>query len=125
MKIKGLVWFGTRTPYFDEMKAFFQQISGLDPAYQTEDFAMFTLPNGDRLEVFGASSPDSAFMTHPVAGFLVEDIVAARAELEMMGIELVGPIEHAPKGYSWTHFRAPDGFVYELTENPRHPLNQS
>ena len=58
---------------------------------------------------------ENTFMTHPVAGFLVDDIVAARAEMEAKGIEFIGPIEGDTDDYKWTHFRAPDGFVYELT----------
>jgi catechol 2,3-dioxygenase-like lactoylglutathione lyase family enzyme len=124
MKVKGVVWLGTRTPKYEVMVAFFKEITGLSPAYQSADFTMFELPDGDRLEVFGADSPESEFMTHPVAGFLVDDIAEARSELEAKGIEFIGNIEHAPKGYAWTHFRAPDGFVYELTQYPGHPLNQ-
>jgi catechol 2,3-dioxygenase-like lactoylglutathione lyase family enzyme len=125
MRIKGVVWLGTRTPRFEAMVTFFQEISGLSPAYQSADFAMFDLPNGDRLEVFGADSPENDFITHPVAGFLVDDIAEARSELEAKGIEFIGPIEHGRKGYAWTHFRAPDGFVYELTQYPGHPLNMA
>ena len=82
---------------------------------------MFDMPNGDRFEIFGEDSPYNTFMIHPVAGFLVDDIVAARAEMESHGIEFIGPIHIEKDGYAWSHFRAPDGFVYELTYNPSHP----
>lgn len=78
------------------------------------------LPNGDWLEVFGADSPYNTFFTNPVAGFLVDDIHAARAEMEANGIEFIGPIETAEDGNAWSHFRAPDGFICELTYTPNH-----
>ena len=46
---------------------------------------------------------------------------AARAEMEAKGIEFLGPIEGDTDDYKWTHFRAPDGFVYELTYSTAHP----
>jgi catechol 2,3-dioxygenase-like lactoylglutathione lyase family enzyme len=54
---------------------------------------------------------------HPVAGFLVDDVPAARAELEAAGVELVGPIESS-EDFVWQYFRAPDGNLYELTSGP-------
>ncbi len=81
---------------------------GLDIVYQEPGFVVMDLPNGDRVEIFGDDSPYNTFFTHPVAGFLVDDIAAARAEM-------------AEDGYAWSHFRAPDGFVYELTYSPTHP----
>jgi len=125
MNIKGLVWLGTRTAHFDQMAGFCREIMGLTPARLEPGFAIFDMPNGDRLALFGADNPDNTFMTHPVAGFLIEDIASARAEMEARGIEFIGPIHTEPDGYAWTHFRAPDGFIYELTRVPGHPSNQS
>ena len=61
------------------------------------------LPNGDWLQVFGADSPYNTFFTNPVAGFLVDDIHAARAEMEANGIEFIGPIGTAEDGNAWSH----------------------
>ena len=52
--------------------------------------------------------------------FLVGDVAAARAELEALGAEPLGPVHHADDGNSWAHFRAPDGHVYGLTSHPGH-----
>jgi hypothetical protein len=73
------------------------------------------------LEVFGPQQSVNTFMQHPVAGFLVDNIEAARLELEVNGIEFIGPIHGDTDEYRWTHFRAPDGFVYELTYSTAHP----
>jgi hypothetical protein len=121
MKIKGIVWLGTRTDRFEQMTDFCRSVFGMSQRLAEPGFAVFELPNGDLFEVFGADSPMNEFMTHPVAGFLVDDIVAARAEMEAKGIEFLGPIEGDSDDYKWTHFRAPDGFVYELTYSTSHP----
>lgn len=121
MKIKGVVWLGTRTDRFEQMVDFSRDVLGMSQRSLEPGFAVFELPNGDLFEVFGFDSSYNEFMTHPVAGFLVDDIVAARAEMEARGIEFLGPIEGETDDYKWTHFRAPDGFVYELTYSTAHP----
>ncbi len=121
MKVKGIVWLGTRTNRFKQMNEFCRDLLGLSQKLLEPGFAVYELPNGDLFEVFGPNSTFNEFMTHPVAGFLVDDIVAARAELEAKGIEFIGPIEGDSDDYKWTHFRAPDGFVYELTYSTAHP----
>ena len=121
MKIKGIVWLGTRTDRFEQMTDFCSKLLGLSQKSLEPGFAVYELPNGDVFEVFGPDSSFNEFMTHPVAGFLVDDILAARAELEARGIEFLGPIEGDTDDYKWTHFRAPDGFVYELTYSATHP----
>jgi hypothetical protein len=121
MKIKGIVWLGTRTEHFEQMTDFCRDGLGMSQKSFEPGFAVFELPNGDLFEVFGHQQAMNAFMTHPVAGFLVDDIVSARAELEAKGIEFIGPIHGDTDDYKWTHFRAPDGFVYELTYSTSHP----
>ena len=121
MKIKGLIWLGTRTSKFDAMLNLYHNVMGLSITHQEPGFVVMDLPNGDKVEIFGDESPYNTFFTHPVAGFLVDDIAAARAEMESQGIEFIGPIETAEDGYAWSHFRAPDGFIYEITYSPKHP----
>src|SRR5262245_39457376 len=93
MKVKGLVWLGTRTSNFEAMVNLYQNILGLDITYQEPGFVVMDLPNGDRIEVFGEASPYNTFFTNPVAGFLVDDIDSAREEMEDQGIEFIGPTE--------------------------------
>lgn len=122
MNIKGLVWLGTRTSKFEAMLHMYHQVMGLDVTHQEPGFVVMDLPNGDRIELFGNDSPYNTFFTDPVAGFLVDDIASARAELEADGIEFIGQTEAAEDGNAWAHFRAPDGFIYELTYSPELPL---
>src|SRR5215213_425244 len=70
-------------------------------------------------EVFG---PDSLinrhFTTGPVAGFLVDDIQDATAELRSAGVEILYESGVDESGNAWVHFRAPDGNLYEFTQDP-------
>ena len=121
MKVKGIVWLGTRTANFDAMVNMYRNTMRLDIVHQEPGFVVMDLPNGDGIEVFGADSHYNTFFTNPVAGSLVDDIAAARAEMKAEAIEFIGPIETAEDGNAWSHFRAPDGFIYELTYSPNHP----
>jgi hypothetical protein len=124
MDIKAISWLCTQTKHFPEMVRFFEGISGHSPRIIHVGNVLFLLPNGDRLEVFLANKETLEFEFQPIAGFLVEHIQAARAEWEAEGIEFIGPIHSGAGGYAWTHFRAPDGHIYELNYNPSHPANQ-
>lgn len=121
MKVKGIAWLGTRTSKFDAMLNMYHHVMGLPLAHQEPGFVVMELPNGDLVEIFADDSPHNTFFIHPVAGFLVDDISAARAEMESQGIEFIGSTEVMEDGYAWSHFRAPDGFIYELTYSPKHP----
>jgi hypothetical protein len=118
MRVKGIVWLGTRTERFDEMREFFLGITGVTPRDEP-GMAAFDLASGDRIEVLDTAVGES-YMVAPVAGLLVDDVATARAELESSGIEFIGPIRTGA-GSTWSHFRAPDGNVYELSELPGHP----
>jgi predicted enzyme related to lactoylglutathione lyase len=118
MQILGISWIGIRSERFDEMISFFRRL-GLTPQIEEPDFAMFKLPDGDQIEVFGPADKSHAhFSTGPVAGFLVEDVASARAELEAAGAELIGPVQRGGASV-WQHFRGPDGNVYEINQQPR------
>ena len=116
VKVKGLAWVGTRTAEFDATARFFREVLGLRLAHEQPDFAVFLMPNGDAVEVLGPSDTDHVhFDAGPVVGFLVDDVAAARLELEEAGVvELLGSLRRWPGGTASQHFRAPDGNVYEV-----------
>ena len=116
MEVKGLVWVGTRTAEYGVTVCFFRDELGLRATHEQTHFAVFRMPNGDTLEVFGPSDTDHAhFDSGPVVGFLVDDVAAARAQLEEAGtVDLLGPLRSWPGGTASQHFRAPDGNVYEV-----------
>jgi catechol 2,3-dioxygenase-like lactoylglutathione lyase family enzyme len=115
---KGVVWVGVRTSRFRETCEFYEKGLGLPALYEETGFRAYDLSNGDRIELFSEDyAGQEHFDTGPVVGFLVEDIVDARAELEKLGIEFIGPIHGNRR--KWSHFRGPDGNVYEITARPK------
>ena len=114
MKVNGLVWAGTRTESFEETAKFFGGVMGLHLDAQQPGFVSFRLANGDKFEVFGPDDREHQFFaTGPVVGFGVDDVDAARKELESSGVEFLAPTQREGE-YKWAHFRGPDGNVYEI-----------
>jgi len=124
VEVKGIRWLGVGTERVAEMRAFAIEVLGLRVAGEdSEEFVELAMADGAKLELFGnAAAADGPwlFESNPVvAGFLVDDIQAARNELaQSPGVELLGDLRVLPDGYAWQHFRAPDGRVYELTADP-------
>lgn len=116
--IRGLAWLGTRTDRYDALLPFYRDTMGLAIDHQEPDFTVFKLPDGSKVEIFGATDESHThFDSGPVGGFLVTDIDAARSALEQGGAEFIGGVQRwEPTGDAWAHFRAPDGNVYELTQ---------
>jgi catechol 2,3-dioxygenase-like lactoylglutathione lyase family enzyme len=119
--IKGLVWVGSRTEHYKQMREFYRDVLRLPLEHEDGEFAVFRLPDGSKAEVFGSSDTEHThFSKGPVPGFLVDDVESARGVLEAEGIEFIGPVhEWEPTGEAWSHFRAPDGNVYEIVQGPK------
>jgi catechol 2,3-dioxygenase-like lactoylglutathione lyase family enzyme len=118
MHVLGLVWLGTATHQFDESVSFFRDVMRLTVVVDQPDFVALQLPDTSLVEVFAPTSPYARHHeSGPVAGFLVDDVEAARAELMAAGVELIGEIE-VSDDYRWQYFRAPDGNLYEITSGP-------
>lgn len=116
MNIKGIIWLGVRTKKFKEQCDFYEKLFNLPVVYDEPGFKVFDLPNGDRVEVFDEANPDGEhFSTGPVVGFWVDNIEAARAEMEAAGITFLGETGIGDTS-KWAHFRGPDGNTYEITE---------
>lgn len=115
IQVERLSWLGTRTEHHDATVAFFRDELGLKVRQSEQDFTVLIVPGGASVEVFGPRCAYNRHLTHPVAGFLVADLGSALAHLEEIGTEIVLPTQVGDTG-AWLHFRAPDGFVYELTE---------
>jgi hypothetical protein len=124
VEVRGIRWVGVNTTRLAEMRAFAINVLGLRVAGQDDpEFVELKTTDGSRLELFGshrAADGPWLFESNPVvAGFLVDDIHAAREELaRTTGVELLGDLRLLGDGYAWQHFRAPDGHVYELTADP-------
>jgi catechol 2,3-dioxygenase-like lactoylglutathione lyase family enzyme len=119
MRTIKLAWVGTRTGNAEATVAFFREVLGLRLELERPGFWMLKLPDGSKVEIFGPDSPvNRHFTTGPVAGFLVDDVNAATAELRSAGVEILFESGVDDSGNAWVHFRAPDGNIYELTQDP-------
>jgi catechol 2,3-dioxygenase-like lactoylglutathione lyase family enzyme len=118
MEIKGLVWVGTATERYDATVAFFKDVLGLSVFHQHPGLTVLRAPGGEWVEVFGPGHEHfGEFDTGPVVEFLVDDLDAARAELEGRGVEFLHE-NHSWEKFAWAHFRAPDGNIYGITSGP-------
>ena len=119
MEIVALGWLGTRTRKAQELADFYERVLGLPLVLHEPGFWVFKLPSGYNVEVFDAGNPGKDhFDTGPVAGFLVEDVAAAAEELRAAGVQVLLTSEVDEWGNAWVHFRAPDGNIYEFTQDP-------
>jgi catechol 2,3-dioxygenase-like lactoylglutathione lyase family enzyme len=116
VRVRSITWLGTPTDRYAETVGFARDILGLRVQLEQDDFAVFKTENGDTFEVFGPKgiADGHAFMVAPVAGFEVDDVVAARREMEAKGIHFIGEV-HRGASSAWSHFYGPDGHVYEIT----------
>jgi catechol 2,3-dioxygenase-like lactoylglutathione lyase family enzyme len=124
VEVRGIRWVGVGTARVAAMRDFATGVLGMRVAGEDrEDFVVLAMADGTKLELFGSEAAAGGpwmFAANPVvAGFLVDDIEAARDELARTpGVELLGELRVMPDGHAWQHFRAPDGLVYELTADP-------
>lgn len=118
MQIKGLVWAGTATEKYDETVEFFRDVLGLSQFHASDHLTVLRLSSGDWMEVFGPGHAHfDEFKDGLVVEFLVEDLEAARAELEGRGVEFLHD-NHTWGEFAWAHFRGPDGNIYGITSGP-------
>ncbi|PYX62347.1 MAG: hypothetical protein DMG74_21130 [Acidobacteria bacterium] len=78
----------------------------------------FELPSGQLFEVFGSESRYYQFHNCPVVGFQVEDVRAAKQEMESKGIEFMTDVFGDDKE-AWAYFGGPDGYLYEIWQTQR------
>jgi catechol 2,3-dioxygenase-like lactoylglutathione lyase family enzyme len=117
VQIIKLAWVGTRTDNFQQTVEFFRDILELRTDFELPGFRVLKLPDGSKVEIFGSDSEmNRHFSTGPVVGFLVDDVTAAANELRTRGIEILHAVKDE-SGNAWVHFRAPDGNIYEFTQD--------
>ena len=113
MDIRGIRFVGSHTPAHAEMSAFLQDVLGLTPiTVDGVGAELFAAGNGDAFAVAHPSEEDDA--AERTIGLLVDDLDGAITELQAAGVETDGIAENAR--WRYTHFRAPDGKLYELVE---------
>jgi predicted enzyme related to lactoylglutathione lyase len=115
-------WVGVRTERFEPMASFVEEVLGLPAIDRRPDFSVHGLPDGEILEVLGPSDREHEhFVTGPVPGFRVRDLRSSAAAIEEAGGELVLEATELEDGAGWQHFRAPDGYLYEVVVGPFAP----
>jgi catechol 2,3-dioxygenase-like lactoylglutathione lyase family enzyme len=118
MRVLGYTWAGVRSSDLKSTVSFFGDTLGLSLIEQHESLAQFEMPSGQLFEVFGSKSRYYQLHACPVLGFQVEDVRAARRELESAGVEFVTDV-FGDESEAWTYFRDPDSHIYELWQTPR------
>jgi catechol 2,3-dioxygenase-like lactoylglutathione lyase family enzyme len=121
MRVLGLSWLGSSSPQLDAMTALLSDQLGLELEREQAGARVFRFPDGSAFEIFKPADADHDFFEHPVAGILVDDVREVRAHLEAGGIEFVGEVHDGVAdswATAWSHFRAPDGYLYVLVSRP-------
>jgi catechol 2,3-dioxygenase-like lactoylglutathione lyase family enzyme len=118
MRVLGYTWAGVRTADLKSTASFFEEVLGLSPIHEGKGMVQFEMPSGQLFEVFGLESRYYRLHACPVLAFQVEDVRAAREELESRGVEFVTSVEGS-EVEAWSYFRGPDGYLYELWQTLR------
>jgi len=117
VEVKGIHWLGVRTDRYDEMVAFLRDVLGLRVSFEESNTVELETTEGDRVQVMAPGYPYYEFFGRhargPVPLLEVDDVHAARRELEAAGAELVGETERDAE-WEWIHVLAPDGNLYSL-----------
>ncbi|HLO13573.1 MAG TPA: VOC family protein [Anaerolineales bacterium] len=103
---------------------FFSQVMEMFPVQQDDERkrAHYWLPTGQVFEVFGSSAEQGDQIPPLTIGFQVDNMAQAQHEMQSRGLEFIDSSEVMEDGSARSQFRAPDGFIYELICNPKHPL---
>ena len=118
MRVLGYTWAGVRTGDLKSAARFFADVMGFSLIHEAEGLVQFEMPSGQLFEVFGSKSRYYQLHACPVLAFQVEDLQAARKELESRDVEFVTDVD-SNESEAWTYFRGPDGYLYELWQTAR------
>ena len=112
--VRGFGWAGVRTTRYEAMRTFLADRMRLRVVEEGAGVAEFRFPNGHVFELFRPGDPldHPHLTTGPMPGLVVDDLDRAESVLRANGTEILQRRRFGPAG--WSHFRAPDGNVYEL-----------
>jgi len=111
VEVRGIGFVGSHTPAYAEMSRFLGDVLGLTPITVNGAGAeLFAAGNGDVFAVGRPYEEDDA--AERTIGLIVDDLDGAIAELRAAGVETdeIGENDR----WRYTHFRMPDGKLYEL-----------
>ena len=78
---------------------------------------IFQLPSGQQFEIMAQDAPGAQLFQRPVLGFEVDDVNAARAELERRGLAFTGETVDTG-GFAWAFFNDGRGTTHEIVKCP-------
>lgn len=119
LKSTAITFVGVRTDKYAEMKEFVEGALGYAKKSEEDGFTAYQSSQSQRVEIFDLTYPGKEyFTTGPVPGFEVADFDGAVDWLRRNSYEVLGEIVTSSSGTRWTHFRGPDGNVYEFVYHP-------
>ena len=118
MRVLGYTWAGVRTDDLKSTAHFFADTLGLSLIREGKGMVQFETATGQLFEVFGPDSSYYRLHASPVLAFQVDDVQAAKKELESRGVEFVTDVD-GDSSEAWAYFRGPDGYLYELWQTER------
>ena len=119
VQIKGIVFVSRRSDDPGALADFLHEKVGLpEPTRVDTGPYVFELESGDMLALH--QSDPSAPNGSAIIGFLVDDVERASSELDLRGVELIGPLFTGVR-VRWQHFRGPDGVPFEILDERGKP----
>ena len=118
MQVKSFSWVGVSTDDFERSLRFYRDLLGFEVWIAGDEQAILRTASGHQLEIFGRGEREKLLTSSPVIAFEVDDLEAAREELRLAGIELIGDVGRW-EGFAWQYFRSPEGHIFELKSSPR------
>jgi catechol 2,3-dioxygenase-like lactoylglutathione lyase family enzyme len=122
MEVRNVRWIGVHTRHYEPMVGFLRDTMQLRTNFEEATTVEFVTSEGDEIQVMAPGDSYFDFFSEHAAGpvplFEVDDVHAARSELEQADVEIVGPLGR-DSSWEWVHFRAPDGHLYELASRIR------
>ncbi len=119
MTARRVGFFGVRigdTPTYAATVGLYRDLLGLEvTAVDGERSTRFRLADGTGVHVYGPADVDHVdFGDRACIGLIMDDVDAARADLEAAGIEILDDPTQRDGTEAWFHYRSPDGAVHEI-----------
>ncbi len=116
--ISGIAFIGVPATDFEETTKFFEEILRITRIPNSScEHAVFRLPGGELLEIFGPDNEYDFYHPCPLVGFRVNDIRSVRETLQARGVTFVNEIDEHPNGGAWCDFRDNERTVYSLAQS--------
>ena len=110
-------WIGIVAEDLEAQRRFYRDVLGLSESASGDGWVAFDMGSGQKLELLAKQDAPQYDRPRFQAGFSVDDIDAAFAELQERGVEQVSEIERAEdEGMSWCYFRDAEGNVFEVAQ---------